>query len=73
MLNRLLTLLAALLTISAGCCPRPPSTQPEDLPPPFSPQALNFIVVGDWGRDVFVLVARHRGLLAYDPYFTEHP
>lgn len=53
MLNRLLILLTALLTVSAGCGPRPPSISPEDLPPPFSPEALNFIVVGDWGRDGF--------------------
>ena len=53
MLNRLLILLTALLTISAGCSPRPRSIPLEDLPPPFSPEALNFIVVGDWGRDGF--------------------
>jgi len=53
MLNRLLILLFALLTISAGCSPRPSAIPTKDLPPPFSPEALNFIVVGDWGRDGF--------------------
>lgn len=53
MLNRLLILLAALLTISAGCSPRPSAIPEANLPPPFSPEAMNFIVMGDWGRDGF--------------------
>ncbi len=68
MLHRVLILLITLLTVSAGCGIKlPPALSGEDLPPPFSDEAVNFLVFGDWGRDGFFNqrdVAQQMGLTA---------
>lgn len=46
-------LLLVLATTGAGCGSQPPSLAEEELPDPFSDDALNFLVVGDWGRNGF--------------------
>ncbi|MDX1440490.1 MAG: tartrate-resistant acid phosphatase type 5 family protein, partial [Rubricoccaceae bacterium] len=44
--------LIGLLTIAAGCSgSRPHAISPEDAPDPFSREAFNFMVMGDWGRN----------------------
>ena len=42
----------ALLTLSAGCS-HPPGLSSDEAPEPFAPDAFNFLVVGDWGRNGF--------------------
>src|SRR5690606_40939846 len=37
----------------AGCLSQPEGLTEEAQPDPFSPDALNFLVVGDWGRNGF--------------------
>ncbi len=69
-MNRLFVLLFALLTVSAGCVRKlPPSLSGDDLPPPFSEEAVNFLVFGDWGRNGFFNqrdVARQMGITAQE-------
>jgi tartrate-resistant acid phosphatase type 5 len=47
-------LLLALLTVSAGCLSsHQEELAADDQPEPFSAEALNFLIVGDWGRNGF--------------------
>ncbi|HYE96232.1 MAG TPA: tartrate-resistant acid phosphatase type 5 family protein [Rubricoccaceae bacterium] len=51
-MSRLLLVLALLPTLAAGCfAPNVPGLGPDETPDPFSREAFNFIVIGDWGRD----------------------
>lgn len=52
-MRRLALLLLALLTVSAGCLSQQEGLTGDAQPDPFSPEALNFLVVGDWGRNGF--------------------
>ena len=52
-MRRLVVLLLALLTVTAGCTSRQGGLTAEEQPEPFSPEALNFLIVGDWGRNGF--------------------
>jgi hypothetical protein len=52
-MRRLALVLLALLTVSAGCLSQPEGLTEAEQPAPFSPEALNFLVVGDWGRNGF--------------------
>lgn len=46
--------LFALLTLSAGCLSsHPRGLDDEEQPEPFSAEAFNFLVLGDWGRNGF--------------------
>src|SRR5690606_4499303 len=53
MRRALALLVVVLLTVSAGCFSQPRGLSSEDLPEPFSTDAFNFLVVGDWGRNGF--------------------
>lgn len=52
-MRRLALLLLALVTAAAGCFSQQEGLSQDDLPEPFSPDALNFLIVGDWGRNGF--------------------
>ena len=52
-MRRLAFLLVALLTLSAGCLSHTEGLAEEEQPDPFSAGALNFLIVGDWGRNGF--------------------
>jgi tartrate-resistant acid phosphatase type 5 len=54
-MRRLALLCLALLTVSAGCLSsnQQEGLSGEALPEPFAPEAFNFLVVGDWGRNGF--------------------
>ena len=52
-MRRLAFLFLALLTVSAGCLSHQEELTTEAQPDPFSPEALNFLIVGDWGRNGF--------------------
>jgi 3',5'-cyclic AMP phosphodiesterase CpdA len=52
-MRRLALLFLTLLTLSAGCLSQPEGLTEAEQPDPFSPEALNFLIVGDWGRNGF--------------------
>ena len=52
MRHALAFVIIALLTLAAGCS-QPPGIGNDETPEPFAPDAFNFLVVGDWGRNGF--------------------